>query len=331
MAREAAVDPARREGGAVASLTTAGPGIRAKLNIGLGVVVLVSALAFGSVYALVERATILGEKRDHLVHLASMAALSFQGVDGSLLSTQVAEFSRHLSEATGALHRIRIEDATGRTIVGSEPATHASRVRADGTGIWHALFPSTMIGETSIQMGPGAAPARLIVEESLEGLPEDVRASLLRHVAFAALLLGLVALSTSLLAHFLILRPVRELAAAADRIGADGAWEPFSPSIRRRDELGILCDRFAELSRRLQSAVRDERYGSAHLVALGVERGLEEPVRHAEMELALLQASLPAGSEELGRCANLAAHLDEIAEVGRRLKTIGGHPPSSGA
>jgi hypothetical protein len=33
-----------------------------------------------------------------------------------------------------------------------------------------------------------------------------------------------------------------------------------------------------------------------------------EPVRHAEMELALLQASLPAGSEELQRCANLAGH-----------------------
>lgn len=313
----------------MASLMTPGLGIRAKLNIGLGVVVLVSALAFGSVYALVERATILGEKRDHLVHLASMAALSFGDTDESFLSAQLEEFSRHLSEATGALHRIRIEDATGRSIVGSDPWPNAPQVR--GTGIWHSLFPSTMSGETSIQMGSGAGPTRLIVEESLESLPKDVRASLLRHVAFAALLFGLVALSTSLLAHFLIVRPVRELATGAERIGAGGEWEPFSPSVRRRDELGILCDRFAELSRRVRSAVRDERYGSAHLVALGVERGLGEPVRHAEMELALLQASLPAGSEELAHCANLAAHLDEIAEVGRRLKTIGGHPPSSRA
>jgi methyl-accepting chemotaxis protein len=188
-----------------------------------------------------------------------------------------------------------------------------------------------MTGETSIQMVSGADSARLVIEESLESIPKDVLSSLLRHVAFTALLIGLVALSTSLLAHFLIVRPVRELAAAAERIGTGGDWEPFSPSIRRRDELGLLCDRFAELSRRLLSAVRDERYGSAHLVALGVERGLEEPVRHAEMELALLQASLPVGSEELARCANLAAQLDEIAEVGRRLKTIGGHPPFSGA
>lgn len=315
----------------MASLTTPGLGIRAKLNIGLGVVVIVSALAFGSVYALIERATILDEKRDHLAHIASMAALSFEGTDGSLLSAEVEAYSRHLSEATGAVHGIRIEDTSGRTIVGSQPMPIASQVRADDSEIWHRLFPSTMTGETSIQMVSGADSARLVVEESLESIPKDVLTSLLRHVAFTALLFGLVALSTSLLTHFLIVRPVRELAAAAERIGTGGDWEPFSPSVRRRDELGLLCDRFAELSRRLLSAVRDERYGSAHLVALGVERGLEEPVRHAEMELALLQGSLPAGSEALARCANLAAQLDEIAEVGRRLKTIGGHPPSSGA
>ena len=315
----------------MAILATAGLGIRAKLNIGVGVVVLVSALAFGSVYALVERATILGEKRDHLVHLASMAALSFEGTDESALREQVSQFSRHLSAATGAPHRIRIVNATGRSIVGRDPQANAPPVRTDDTGIWHSLFPSSLAGETTIRVGPGARPARLIVEESLVDLPRNLRASLLRHMAFAAVLFGLVALITSLLAHFLIVRPVRELAAATERIGAGGHWEPFSPSVRRRDELGILCDRFAALSRRLFSAVRDERYGSAHLVALGVERGLEDPVRRAEMELALLQASLPAGSEELQRCANLATHLDEIVEVRRRLETIRDHPLSSEA
>lgn len=309
---------------------TAGLGIRAKLNLGVGIVVLVSALAFGSLYALVERATILGEKHDHLVHVASMARLSFEGTDESALREEVAEFNRHLSEATGAPHHIRIEDAAGRALVGSDSRSHVASVHTDDTGLWSSLFPSTMAGEIPIRMGPGAPSARLIVEESLEDLPSNLRVSFLRHVAFAAVLFGLAAFCTSLLAHFLIVRPVRELATATEQIGTNGPWEPFTPTVRRRDEVGILCDRFAELSRRLLTVVRDERYGSAHLVAVGVERGLEEPVRHAQMELALLRASLPAGSEELQRCTNLAGHLDEIVELGHRLKDIGGHPPFSG-
>lgn len=310
---------------------TAGLGIRAKLNLGVGIVVLVSALAFGSLYALVERAAVLGEKHHHLVHVASMAKISFEGRDDDALREEIVEFNRHLSEATGAPHHIWIEDAAGRTLMDSDTASNDTWVRTDDTGLWSSLFPSSMMGEIPIHMGLDAAPARLIVEESLEGLVGDLRASFLRHITFAAVLFGLAALCTSLLAHFLIVRPVRELAAASERIGTSGAWEPFSPSVRRRDEVGVLCDRFAELSRRLHSAVRDERYGSAHLVALGVERGLEEPLHHAEMELALLRASLPAGSEELQRCANLAGHLDEIRELSHRLKDIGGHPPPAGA
>lgn len=312
------------------NLGTAGLGIRAKLNLGVGMVVLVSALAFGSIYALIERATILGEKHEHLVHVASMASLSFEGRDQDALREELVEFNRHLSEATGAPHRIRIEDDAGRALVSSSPRSNATRVRADDAGLWSSLFPSSMAGEVPIRMGPPGSPsARLVVEESLANLPGDLRASFLRHVAFAAVLFGLAALCTSLLAHFLIIRPVRELARATERIGASGSWEPFSPSVRRRDEVGILCDRFADLSRRLLSLVRDERYGSAHLVAVGVERGLEEPVRHAEMELASLRASLPSGSAELQHCENLSRYLEEIVELSHRLKDIGGHPPPS--
>ncbi len=310
---------------------TAGLGIRAKLNLGVGIVVLVSALVFGGLYALIERAAVLGEKHHHLVHVASMARLSFEGRDGDALREEIVEFNRHLSETTGAPHHIWIVDAAGRTLVGSDISSNAGQVHTNDAGLWRSLFPSSMTGEVPIRMGLSAASARLIVEESLESLPSDLRTSFLRHVTFAVVLFGLTAICTSLLAHFLIVRPVRELATASKRIGTSGAWESFSPSIRRRDEVGVLCDRFAELSRRLHSAVRDERYDSAHLVALGVERGLKEPIRHAEMELALLQSSLPAGSDELQRCADLARHLDEIVELSHRLKDIGGHPPPAGA
>lgn len=306
-------------------------GIRGKLNLGVGLVVLGSALVFGSAYALGERATILGEKHEHLAHVASLARLSFEGTSAETLPDRIAEFGQHLSEATGTPHDIRIVDSAGRTLVASEPRPSGAGVPASEIGLWTSLFPSSMLGEIPIRVGSAARPARLIVEESLEGVPSDLGAAFLRHVAFAVVLFGLTAVSTSLLVHFLIVRPVRELAAATERFGTSGVWEPYSPTVRRRDEVGVLCDRFAELSRRLLSAVRDERYGSAHLVALGVERGLDEPVQRAKLELALLQAELPAGSEQLERCAELGGCIDEIVEVCQRLKSVGGHPVSSEA
>ena len=302
-------------------------GIRAKLNVGVGLVVLVSAVTFGGVYALIERATLLGEKREHLLHVASMARLSFEGRSGEALDDEIAEFDRHLSEATGAPHWIRIEDAQGRMLLGADPGPEFGAGRTDDTGLRSVLFPRTMAGEIPFGLDREGSDARLIVEESLRSLPGDLRASFVRHVGFAAVLFGLVALCTSLLAHVLVVRPVRELATATEKIGEGGTWEPFSPSVRRSDEVGALCDRFAELSRRLLALVRDERYGSAHLVALGMERGLEEPLRYAQMDLVMLQGSLSRESEEFERCESLARHLEEIVRQVDRFTRIGEHPP----
>jgi hypothetical protein len=302
-------------------------GIRAKLNLWVGMVVFASALAFGSAYATIERSTILREKRDHLAHMASIARLSLEGRGLDALPEEIRILNERLSEATGSAHRIRIDDGAGRRLAPDAGRPDHPPPRAETAGVWARLFPVTLTADTPIRLTGNPTPARLLVEESLEDLPRDLRASLLRHVAFAALLFGLATFSTSLLAHLLVVRPVRELAAAADRIAQSGTWEPYSPSVRRRDEVGILCDRFAELTRRLLALVRDERYGSAHLVALGVERGLESPLHDAEMELALLRASLPADSDDLEHCEKLGEHLEEIRDLGRRLKQIGSHPP----
>lgn len=304
-------------------------GIRAKLNLGVGVVVLASALAFGAVYALIERATLLAEKRDHLHHVASMARLSLGGREPSDIHREISEFGLHLTQATGAPHRIWIEDAAGNRLAGSEDGADPEELPTGVEAPWGSLFPATMVGEVPIEMGSASPAARLVVEESLEGLSAQTRAAFLRHLGFAIGLFGLTALAVSRLAHVLVVRPVRQLATATERIGDGAHWEPYSPSVRRNDEIGVLCDRFAELSRRLLSLVRDERYGSAHLVTIGIERALDEPIRQAQLELAVLQASLPAGSDEAERCVHLAGNLEEIVELARRFKELGDHPPGA--
>jgi len=306
-------------------------GIRAKLNVSVGIVMLVSALAFGSLFALIERASVLAEKQDHLAHVASMAKLSLELRDPESLSTGITEFNAHLSQATGATHHMWIESEAGGVLYGNDGASSpGSRTRptADNPSlnIWSTFFPPAMWHHAPIQIGLSDTSAVLWVEESLAALPGDLAALLMKHIGFAAALFALIALSISLLAHFVIVRPIGELVAATEQLGKDGDWETFAPSARRKDEIGILCERFADLSRRLAATVRDERYGSAHLVAVGVERSLEEPLRHAEMELAVLRASLSGDGEELQHCENLSAQLAEIADVAHRLKRIGAHP-----
>lgn len=305
-----------------------GLGIRAKLNLGVGAVVFASALGFGGVYALIERATLLAEKRDHLQHVASMARLSLESRKPADLHREIVEFSRHLTQATGAPHRIWIEDAAGNLLAGGEAGSDLEELRTGAVAPWRRLFPATMAGEVPSEMGSGG---RLVVEESLDGLSTETKAAFLRHVGFAAGLFGLAALAVSFLSQVLVVKPVQQLAAAAERIGDGAHWEPFSPAVRRNDEIGVLCDRFAELSRRLLALVRDERYESAHLVAVGIERALDEPIRQAQLELALLQASLPAGSDEAERCVHLSGHLEEIVELAQRFKQVGDHPPGVGS
>ena len=65
-------------------------------------------------------------------------------------------------------------------------------------------------------------PTRLIIEETLEELPKEIRAALIRHLAFSALQFALVSLCISVMAHRCIVSPVRELASATQRAGVDG-------------------------------------------------------------------------------------------------------------
>ena len=85
-------------------------------------------------------------------------------------------------------------------------------------------------------------------------------------------------------------------------------------------------DHLAQMSRRLVEEVRDERYGSAHMVAERVRRELDEPLRRAAMELTALETLLAVGSDEARARAQIAAELEEIAEISRRLQTLPARP-----
>ena len=134
-------------------------------------------------------------------------------------------------------------------------------------------------------------------------------------------------LAAAALVQRIVLRPIRELVIATEAVARDGFWGPIHPSERRRDEIGVLADRLAEMSRRLPEAVRTERYGSAHLMALRVRRELEEPIRRSEMQLAVLESVLSPGSDEARVREEIAAQMKRVRELVGELGALELDPP----
>lgn len=168
-------------------------------------------------------------------------------------------------------------------------------------------------------------PARLVMTEPLDRLRQQILTSLIRHFLFAGGLVSLTMFFVGSIVHRLVVRPVTELAAATEGIARDGDWDPVHPATRRDDEIGILADRIATMSRRLAPAVRNERYGSAHLVAERVRRELDESLRRARIHLEMLKG-VAAGSDEARACDEIDVAIQEIAEIGRRLGEIRSAP-----
>lgn len=305
-------------------------GIRAKLNLGLGLVLIVATFVFGASYAWIEATTLVESDRRHLVEIAALARLHLETTSGrEPVDAALSRFARPLASATGSEHQLVLRDAAGEVLAtteGSAPARSSVPGRGSGVGsVWRAVMPGSLSETIPVNLpgrGEGDRPARLVVEESLDALSSCTAASLLGHLALAASIAGLAMASVAWLVSRLVIAPLRDVAAATQQIARGGEWRPFLPKRRASDEIGMLTDGLAQLSRRLAEAVRRERYGSAHLVAERVRRELDSPLRDIEVRLAMLERLLPAEAEEARLCREIEVQLTAIAETRRRLLEI---------
>lgn len=305
-------------------------GIRARLSLALGGVLLVATLAFGLVYANIERGTILEVERDHLEHIARIATVRLSDVENrEALEDAIRELEQELNEVRDTGHEILVRDDRGAVVAMSHPRRSSGRSDArDASVLPRSLRVAVPVRFARwSEASGGAKPSRLVIYESLDGVQPLFQRSLWRHMLFAGGVVALVLVAAGLTADRMVVRPVRELAGLTDRIAQDGSWLPIAPSRRRSDEIGRLGDHLADLSRRLVDSVRDERYTSASLVATRVHQELDEPLRRIAMYLAALQELLPRDSDAGPALHSLWTELDQVTEILRGL-TIPRHPPS---
>jgi methyl-accepting chemotaxis protein len=285
-------------------------GIRTKLISSLAAILVVLTLLLGTGFAIREQRRIVDLKRDHLRHSAELAA--------SLL------------EQTAPADRERAIDTWNRASGGSPSFSVMFRGDHEGTSSAFAdpggRASELMSVEVPIPSASGDEPSKLVATEPMPDTQALLLANLSEHFALGAFLTAAAMLAIAIVCQRLVVRPVRWLVNAADAMAQDDDWEPVYPENRRSDEIGVLGDHIAELSRRLASAVRSARHGSAHLVAVRVRRELEDPIRRLTVGLVTLEAASESDPDAKREIQQMYNELRLLNEISRRLGDVSPEP-----
>jgi len=281
-------------------------GIRFKLITSLVSILTVLTLVLGSAFAVREQRKLIELKQQHLQHSAELAADFLAQLDAT--DTEKAVAALNISSSGGPSFQI-LWDGDHQTAPsnGADLGPNASE------------FMTVVV---PVRRASGPTSARLIAAERMPDTQTLIVSNLAEHFALGAALTAAAALAIAFVCQRLVVRPVRWLVAAADTMAQGDDWDPIQPTTRRRDEIGVLGDHLAGLSRRLAAAVRSARHGSAHLVALRVRRQMEEPLRRLTVGVVTLDASADGEPDIKRELEQLHCQLRELSEISKSLAKI---------
>lgn len=288
-------------------------GIRLKLVSSLAAILIVSTTILGTAFAFREQRTLVSLKRDHLQHSARLASTLLAGIAPGERERMIALWNQ--GGDTGPVYRVFVsgdhqEEASGL----SEHNDGASEV---------------MSATAPITASTDGEEWRVMTVETLPDTRTLLITNLGEHLALGVLLTGVAIIAVAWVCQRLVVRPVHWLITAADAMAQGDDWNPILPLTRNADEIGVLADHFADLSRRLASAVRSARHGSAHLVAVRVRRELDEPIRRLSTALATLEASGAGGVAERHEVQDMHAMIQELRGTCERLSEVSPDPDSA--
>lgn len=133
-------------------------------------------------------------------------------------------------------------------------------------------------------------------------------AALRRSLFLYGALLALVVLGISVVMATLITRPVRHLAAAAERIGRGELDAPVART--SHDEIGFLAETMDEMRRDLRA--RDERM---QLMLSGIAHEVRNPLGGIELFAGILRDELEPGDERRSHVARIERELSYLKAV----------------
>lgn len=231
-----------------------------------------------------------------------------------------------------------VSDSAGKVLAHSDPERHptgepipdAGGANPAGRGAtWGVRLPS---GETLQYFTAPVVVDRQQVATALVGVSsrrlEATISRITREALLAGFLLALLGAALGFLVARRMTRPLTELGAAVDRIGAGDLDEPPAVITREKDEIGRLAERVNLMARRLRDSQRETREAQARLIRSERLASLGECAGSLAHEIRNPLGAVVAASRMLSSEAPQARSYDRerlagvVADEARRLSRI---------
>lgn len=222
------------------------------------------------------------------------------GEDGSLSAAAIAERIKHDADSDAALFVIQVADAHGDVLFRSDNLGETILPTTSESAHWTATVP--FLGRVHLSLYEDG-PWRIVIGSPL-GPSERLMGDYVRMCIPLLLGVGLASLGLGYAFSRSTLRPIRAIAATANRIRADNLAEriPESPG---SDELAALTRLLNQMFDRLQSSFEEVRRFTAD-----ASHELKTPLALVRLNLEKVRPRLAADAEAAGAMADA---LEEIA------------------
>ena len=272
-------------------------GLRWKLNVLIGAVLLLTMTLFEALSLRHERQMLINARSQHFEELAQHLAWVLRNDVGQDRQNSVFNYERAVNGQAGLGYRTLILDSKGQIIAASnrellgtvmnEQTMLKSYEKRAGNGPGQVFVQGTaqMIVALPIIVrsdGSGVDDRSLVIliTGPLDDIRESLKSSAITHVFHLLITAVAMAFVTNLALSAFVLRPIRRLLAGMRRMER-GEWTNDLP-VRTSDEIGKLTRGYNALGRNLElkvrCLVRAEKLASVALVAIQLNRELKKPI-----------------------------------------------------
>ena len=271
-------------------------GLRWKLNLLIGIILLVTMSLFETLNLSNERQMLIDARSQHFEELAQHLGWVLTNAGGQDQQNLVFNYERAINGEGQWAYRVLILDRQGQIITGSKPELLGTvidlqtmlkrydKLAGDGPaqvfvqGVTEMVVSLPLVVRTD-QPG-GEKSLVVLISGPLDDIRESLKTSLMTHLAHFLITALAMALVTNLALSAFVLRPVRRLLAGMRRMER-GEWTRDLP-VRTNDEIGKLTRGYNALGRNLETKVRclvrAEKLASVALVAIHLNRELKRPI-----------------------------------------------------
>ncbi|MBI4469427.1 MAG: HAMP domain-containing protein [Acidobacteria bacterium] len=271
--------------------------MRWKLNVLIGIILLLSISVFDGLSVYRERQWLITAHAKHLGQLAEHLAWMVQNARGQNAQDLVMNYERGLNGNGDHDYRALVLNARSEVIAATNPqwigAVMGEEKLSQGyeklalDGPINVFVNGTSRMMASLPMSVHSAEAAsegdlltIVISGSLDDVRASVNASLITHTFHLVITVLAMMLVIDLALSRFVLRPVRNLLTGMDRMQR-GAWGSDLP-VRSNDEMGELTRGYNALGRNLERTVRRlvraEKLASVALAAIYLNRELRKPI-----------------------------------------------------